>query len=468
MRFLVFLIILIFSSPIAYSTVDPLHSNAPNPKAIEKALQSEAKEVNAAWWGFDKEDSTEAIQSAIDSGAKKVVIPYVGDPWIIRPITLASDQEIYFEPGVMTLAKEGEFLGGGDSSFRGTNIKNVKISGYGATIKMRKTDYMSPPYKKAEWRMGISINGSENILIEGVRIESSGGDGIYIGETGQMHYCKDVTIRDVVCHDNHRQGMSVIGAENLLVENCTFSNTWGTAPGAGVDLEPDGPQERLVNCVFRNCEFLNNEGHELLVYPKNLGPDSEPISITFENCLMKNGVREGLVPEEVANPKGYGWAGISLGAMKTEGVKGTVDFINCTVDGAGKECVKIFDKDPDNVQITFTNCNFSDPWLVHHPDYAGYRVPILFEVRRPHLSERIGGVNFIDCEVFDTVFRPVVYLENPHNQNSLEKVSGNLTVISPHEPMVRIGQNPIDVDLEVTQAKWEIEKVEDKPDADAE
>ncbi|MCA9439252.1 MAG: hypothetical protein KC964_00480, partial [Candidatus Omnitrophica bacterium] len=169
MRLLIVTLFTVLVSPIAFSATDPLHSNAPNPKAIEKALQSEAKEVNAAWWGFDKEDSTEAIQSAIDSGAKKVVIPYVGDPWIIRPITLASDQEIYFEPGVMTLAKEGEFLGGGDSSFRGTNIKNVKISGYGATIKMRKTDYMSPPYKKAEWRMGISINGSENILIEGVR-----------------------------------------------------------------------------------------------------------------------------------------------------------------------------------------------------------------------------------------------------------------------------------------------------------
>ncbi len=468
MRLLIIALVCILFSPLAHSANDPLHSNAPNPKAIETALQSEEKEVNAAWWGFDKEDSTDAIQSAIDSGAKKVVIPYVGDPWIIRPITLAGDQEIYFEPGVMTLAKKGEFLGGGDSSFRGTNIKNLMISGYGATIKMRKLDYMKPPYKKAEWRMGISINGSENILIEGLRIESSGGDGIYIGETGQLHYCKDVTIRDVVCHDNHRQGMSVIGAENLLVENCTFSNTWGTAPGAGVDLEPDGPQERLVNCVFRDCKFLNNEGHELLVYPKNLGSESPPISITFENCLMKTDAHNGGVPEEVEKPQGYGWAGICLGAMKTEGVKGTIEFINCTVDGSGKESVKVFDKDPDNVQITFTNCNFSNPWLVHHPDYAAYRVPILFEVRRPALSERIGGVDFIDCEVLDSVYRPVVYVENPHNENSLEKVSGHLTVISPHEPRIRTGLNPIDVKLEVTQANWDIEEVEHKPNADAE
>ena len=468
MRLLLAILSLPFFATSVFAVNDPLHSNSPNPEAIDEALRSEAKVVNAAWWGFDKTDSTEAIQAAIDSKARRVVIPYVGDPWIIRPIQLAGDQEIEFEPGVLILAKEGEFLGGGDSCFRGTDIKNLRITGYGATLRMRKLDYMKPPYQKAEWRMGISINGSENISIEGLRIESSGGDGIYLGETSQRHYCKDVIIRDVVCHDNHRQGMSVIGAENLLVENCTFSNTWGTAPAAGVDLEPDGPKERLVNCVFRNCQFLNNQGHELLVYPKNLGPESPPISIVFENCLMKSGAPEGRIPEEVENPSGYGWAGISLGAMKTAGPTGTIEFIDCTVDGSGKESVKIYDKDPDNVRITFTNCNFKSPWLVHHPDYSAYRVPILFEIRRPHLSERIGGVEFIDCEVFDTIPRPVVYLENAHNENSLENVSGNLTVISPHEPQIRIGRNPVEVDLRVVQGKLEVEKTERKPDADAE
>ena len=41
-----------------------------------------------------------------------------------------------------------------------------------------------------------------------------------------------VVIKDVVADDNHRQGMSVISALGLLVENCTFSGTNGTSPMA--------------------------------------------------------------------------------------------------------------------------------------------------------------------------------------------------------------------------------------------
>jgi hypothetical protein len=45
---------------------------------------------------------------------------------------------------------------------------------------------------------------------------------------------RNVVIRDVVAADNHRQGMSVISALGLLVENCSFTGTNGTAPQAGV------------------------------------------------------------------------------------------------------------------------------------------------------------------------------------------------------------------------------------------
>jgi hypothetical protein len=48
-------------------------------------------------------------------------------------------------------------------------------------------------------------------------------------------------IVDCVFDRNYRQGMSVIAAVNLTVERTIFSNTAGTAPAAGVDLEPDCP-----------------------------------------------------------------------------------------------------------------------------------------------------------------------------------------------------------------------------------
>ena len=57
-----------------------------------------------------------------------------------------------------------------------------------------------------------------------------------------------------------RQGMSVISAVNLSVENTIFSNTAGTAPAAGVDLEPDFPHEAMVNITFKGCACVGNAG----------------------------------------------------------------------------------------------------------------------------------------------------------------------------------------------------------------
>ena len=190
----------------------------------------------------------------------------------MRPITLRSDQEIDFEPGVLMLAKKDEFRGGGDSLFAAIGVYNLTMRGYGATLRMWKKDYQNPPYKKAEWRMGIAIRGGRNMLIEGLRVESSGGDGFYVDEGPGAGWSENVTIRNCMAFDNHRQGISVISAVNLLVENCTFAATRGTAPEAGIDLEPDSAKQRLVNCVIRNCIFEDNHGQQIVLYLATDGP----------------------------------------------------------------------------------------------------------------------------------------------------------------------------------------------------
>jgi hypothetical protein len=50
-------------------------ANAVNPQAVQEVRAGKRTEANAAWWGFDEEDSTEALQAAIRSGAKRVIVP---------------------------------------------------------------------------------------------------------------------------------------------------------------------------------------------------------------------------------------------------------------------------------------------------------------------------------------------------------------------------------------------------------
>ena len=48
-------------------------------------------EAKASWWGFNKEDSTHALQAAINSGVKKLIVDNTGSDWIVEPISLVND-----------------------------------------------------------------------------------------------------------------------------------------------------------------------------------------------------------------------------------------------------------------------------------------------------------------------------------------------------------------------------------------
>ena len=83
--------------------------------------------------------------------------------------------------------------------------------------------------------------------------------------------------------------MSVINASNLLVERTTFSNTDGTPPMAGVDLEPDSHCMMLVNVTFRDCIAAGNSGFGWILSPHMLNASSRDISIVVENMTVTGG-----------------------------------------------------------------------------------------------------------------------------------------------------------------------------------
>ena len=410
-------------------------ANVRNPAAVQEVRQGKRVDANAAWWGFNEADSTAALQAAFDSKAKRITIPYMGKPWIVRPLALRSNQEIDLAPGVVILAKRGEFQNLQDSLFQAKDISNLTIRGYGATLRMWKHDYQNPPYKKGEWRMGVEIQGSKNVLIEGLRVENSGGDGFYVDGGSNRLWSENVTIRDCVSDGNHRQGISVISAVNLTIENCTFSDTSGTAPEAGIDLEPDEAKQRLVNIVIRNCIFENNHGHEMLVYLNKFDGRTAPVSILFDHCLARMTSTVG------------GSAGMAVGAVHDAGPHGTVEFRDCTVESAGKEGAKVYNKSADGVLVRFVRCHWNHAWSSPHPEYNGPRVPVLIQLRDPRVTHRLGGVDFVDSYIYDTANRPALQVVEDHSAFGVRDLHGSVTIDNPAGAHVDLGRAPVDTDL---------------------
>ncbi|MCL4215650.1 MAG: right-handed parallel beta-helix repeat-containing protein [Candidatus Hydrogenedentes bacterium] len=398
--------------------------NAPNPEAISAVKTGERNDANAAWWGFNSEDATEALQQAIDSGALKVTVPFMGAPWIVRPIKLRSDIDIIFEPGVEVVAKKDEFKGTGDSLFRAANCSNIIMRGYNATLRMHKSDYAAAPYKKGEWRMVLAFTSCTNVLVEGLTLASSGGDGIYLGVSNKdQPYCKDVVIRDVTCDDNYRQGISVISAENLLIENCRLTNTSGTGPAAGIDLEPNHESERLVNCVIRNCYIAGNEGAGLQVYLRPLDSTSPPLSVLFDRCFVDGGDSPGIM----------------VAAIRDGGPQGYIEFKDCVVRDIRKAGISIYDKSADSAEVRFNNCHLINTaegsYVEGEPGANTQNVPISLLARRSEIATSIGGISFENCHVYDTKTRPVVLAQGKEGA-SVSGIVGNLVYHGPGEPMV--------------------------------
>lgn len=342
-----------------------------NPEAVEQVLAGERDRANAAWWGFDAEDATEALQAAIDSGVRKLTVPDMGSPWHVEPIELtSSDQTIVFEAGVVVKAKAGAFQDPRDMLFRAEGIENLTLRGYGATWRMRMADYQSDAYEPSGWRHGLGLFSVQNVKVLGLRIEQAGGDGIYVGRAGvyddrdarESEHCANITIRDVVCDNNHRQGISVISVDGLLIENSVLSNTQGTPPAAGIDFEPNNSTDVLVDCVVRNTRFHGNR-RGIFIYLRAMTDQSEPVSIVVEDCFIS---RESV--------------GIDVAAVRDRGPEGHIVFRNVTVQGVNS---RIRDKSAESMKVTFEDCTFIEAHLNMHAS-----LPI---------ASSVGKVEFDNC-----------------------------------------------------------------------
>lgn len=381
-----------------------------NQEMIDRVAAGEIEEARASWWGFDEEDSTEALQAAINSGAPKLIVENMGKPWIVRPIMLASDQEITFEEGAEVLAKRGEFKGRTDALFSAINRENITLTGYGATLRMHRADYDDPEqYEKAEWRHALSIRSSSNINVHGLTLAESGGDGIYLGTATRWVTNKDIHIKDVICESNYRQGISVITAENLLIENTIMRNTDGTPPRAGIDFEPNHPEERLVNVVMRDCLAENNAGWGYVLYLRPMAAHSEPVSVRFENCRSV-GDRAG------------GFAAITQNTAD-RAVTGSIEFINCTVENSGGAGLAVGDVPIIGCDVRFVNCTVINPAL-ERPAVT----PIQLS-SRAGADEVIGGFEFIDVRIEDPLDRnPMSYIDGAGGL-PIEDITGNLILV---------------------------------------
>lgn len=153
------------------------------------------------------------------------------------------------------------------------DASNVRVSG-GVIIGERYHHNGSG----GEWGMGISIIGSRKILIDNVVVKDNWGDGFYISGSS-----RDVVLRSVTADNNRRQGVSVISVDGLVISDSSFINTNGTAPHAGIDIEPN-PGDSVANVRIENSKILGNKGWGIqLTLPNSIDYTESVRNVSIEN-----------------------------------------------------------------------------------------------------------------------------------------------------------------------------------------
>lgn len=171
------------------------------------------------------------------------------------------------------------------------NKNNVKIHGSGSLIG----DVETHTGIKGEWGMGVEVLSSDNVQVKDLTIKNCWGDCVYIGQSEYKResYSRNVIIDNVICQAGRRQGLSIIAGQNIYVKKCKLIDTGlikFTAPGAGIDIEPNLQGKTIVdNVVIDSCIFYGNKDNkDFMTY--NLDSTS---NIYLKNCQMEGNILLG-------------------------------------------------------------------------------------------------------------------------------------------------------------------------------
>ena len=141
------------------------------------------------------------------------------------------------------------------------NVKNVIVEG-GGIIEGDLLEHTGG----AEWGGGITIEVAENIKVNDITICNTAGDGIDISGdliNNEYRFSENVIISNFNINNNGRNGISITGAEKVIIENGSISDISTRQPRSAIDVEPNTNYH--VKDVRISNIIVNNTHHTIFV-----------------------------------------------------------------------------------------------------------------------------------------------------------------------------------------------------------
>ncbi|MET0903099.1 MAG: right-handed parallel beta-helix repeat-containing protein [Acidimicrobiales bacterium] len=167
----------------------------------------------------------------------------------------------------------------------GISVFNLRVVGANP-MAGAKDDIFRP---ELAGQHGFGISRSTNVRLSGVSVTDTYGDFVYMGRWGGDAYTDGVLIEGSIFARSGRQGITLTGARNVLVETSIIIE----AKRSTFDLEPGaGAASTVENVIIRNnvisngaLSFVSAEGHGPVDHITIQGNQvlGMPLSITVED-----------------------------------------------------------------------------------------------------------------------------------------------------------------------------------------
>ena len=235
-------------------------------------------------------DDTAAIQRAVDSlpaSGGTVLIPrgkYCIDA--LRSLRLRGNMHLHLADGATLAAIPNAAPRAYVVLIK--DVTDVEVSG--GEIVGDRDQHLDT---KGEWGYGITVRGScSRVTLRDIKVSRCWGDGICIGSAHStpLHPVEagdDIVLARVTCTGNRRQGLTIARAHHVRVYDSEFSDTSGTAPSAGIDIEPDFP-DGAQDILIQGCRVHGNRGPGIQVYKRVSG-------VVIDRCTIKDNKNAGVL-----------------------------------------------------------------------------------------------------------------------------------------------------------------------------
>lgn len=241
--------------------------------------------------GDGKTDDTKALQKALNHGGK-LYIPkgtYLVSATVAKTVA-EKTKRVVLSNGLKLRSHTTLILNAhatlkviANDSFsstllNATNVSDIQI--YGGRLQGDRTTHQvkhtysfhGEPHYAGETGWGILMNGADKVKVAHVRLDHFWGDGIDLLTSNEKNARtnRHIQLKHLTIDHNRRTGIAVESGIDVDMAFNQISDTSGTAPSAGVNLEPSAfknPKLRLVeNVSVRDSTFQHNNGSAIQTY----------------------------------------------------------------------------------------------------------------------------------------------------------------------------------------------------------